>query len=259
MRWSARATAPRSAPAPATTWPQPWDSGCEPGDVAVSIGTSGVASMVTAEPVSDGTGAISGFADATGRFLPLAATINAARILELGAQLLGVDHDGLAELALESVPGRPRAHPAPLPRRRAHPAASRRRRHAARTDHRDHPRRPRACPRRGAAVQPGRRGRRARRGLGSPSRPAAADRWCRPQPRPSSRWHRWSSTPRSCSPTPPSTSPSAPHARRRGPSPATEHPPEWHVHTTDLPTGQTLAGLRDDYALLRGRTATWND
>jgi len=75
------------------------------GDVAVSIGTSGVASMVTSEPIADGTGAISGFADATGRFLPLACTINAARILELGARLLGVDHDGLAELALESEPG----------------------------------------------------------------------------------------------------------------------------------------------------------
>ncbi len=75
------------------------------GDVAVSIGTSGVASMVTSEPIADGTGAISGFADATGRFLPLACTINAARILELGARLLGVGHDGLAELALESEPG----------------------------------------------------------------------------------------------------------------------------------------------------------
>ncbi len=75
------------------------------GDVAVSIGTSGVASMVTSEPIADGTGAISGFADATGRFLPLACTINAARILELGARLLGVDHDGLAALAEESEPG----------------------------------------------------------------------------------------------------------------------------------------------------------
>jgi xylulokinase len=75
------------------------------GDVAVSIGTSGVASMVATEPIADGSGAISGFADATGRFLPLACTINAARILELGARLLGVDHEGLAALAEESEPG----------------------------------------------------------------------------------------------------------------------------------------------------------
>jgi xylulokinase len=71
----------------------------------VSIGTSGVASMVASEPIADASGAISGFADATGRFLPLACTINAARILELGARLLDVDHDGLAALAQESEPG----------------------------------------------------------------------------------------------------------------------------------------------------------
>ena len=52
-------------------------------DVAVSIGTSGVASMVTSDPIADGTGAISGFADATGHFLPLVCTLNAARILDL--------------------------------------------------------------------------------------------------------------------------------------------------------------------------------
>ena len=75
------------------------------GDVAVSIGTSGVASMVATDAIADGSGAISGFADATGRFLPLACTINAARILELGERLLGVDHDGLAALASESEPG----------------------------------------------------------------------------------------------------------------------------------------------------------
>ena len=39
------------------------------------------------------------------RFLPLACTVNAARILAVGAHLLGVDHDGLAALALDSVPG----------------------------------------------------------------------------------------------------------------------------------------------------------
>jgi xylulokinase len=75
------------------------------GDVAVSIGTSGVASMVASAPIADGTGQVSGFADATGQFLPLACTINAARILELGSRLLDVDHEGLARLAQESEPG----------------------------------------------------------------------------------------------------------------------------------------------------------
>lgn len=77
----------------------------QPGDVVVSIGTSGVASMVSTTPVADPLGGISGFADATGRFLPLAATVNAARILEVGARLLGVDYSGLDELALASAPG----------------------------------------------------------------------------------------------------------------------------------------------------------
>ena len=79
--------------------------GLEEGDVVISIGTSGVASMVVPEAIADPTGAVSGFADASGRFLPLACTLNAARILDLGARLLGVDHDGLAQLALAAEPG----------------------------------------------------------------------------------------------------------------------------------------------------------
>lgn len=77
----------------------------QPGDVVVSIGTSGVASAIANEPVSDPTGSVTGFADATSRFLPLVATINAARILELQSRLLGVDHDELARLALAAPSG----------------------------------------------------------------------------------------------------------------------------------------------------------
>ncbi|QMW66837.1 xylulokinase [Mumia sp. ZJ1417] len=76
-----------------------------PGDVAVSIGTSGVASAVSEAPVADGSGAVTGFADATGRYLPMVTTMNAAGILDLQARLLGVDHDGLARLALAALPG----------------------------------------------------------------------------------------------------------------------------------------------------------
>ncbi len=39
-------------------------------------------------------GTVAGFADATGRFLPLVCTLNAARVLDATARLLGVDHDG---------------------------------------------------------------------------------------------------------------------------------------------------------------------
>ena len=76
-----------------------------PGDVLISIGTSGVASMVSATPVADGTGAVTGFADATGHFLPMAVTLNAARILDLQARWLGVTHAELSALALEAPVG----------------------------------------------------------------------------------------------------------------------------------------------------------
>ncbi|HEX7353078.1 xylulokinase [Brachybacterium sp.] len=75
------------------------------GDVSVSIGTSGVCAMVSPTRPNDATGAVTGFADATGRFLPMATTINAARILEAGRALLGVSHEEMAQLALASVPG----------------------------------------------------------------------------------------------------------------------------------------------------------
>lgn len=76
----------------------------EPGDVVVSIGTSGVISAVSATPTADPSGLVAGFADATGRFLPLACTLNAARVLDATARLLGVDHDELARLALSAPP-----------------------------------------------------------------------------------------------------------------------------------------------------------
>ncbi len=79
--------------------------GAEEGDVVVSIGTSGVVTAVTSTPTLDPTGTVAGFADATGLFLPLVATLNAARVLDAAAQLLGVDHAELATLALEAPSG----------------------------------------------------------------------------------------------------------------------------------------------------------
>ena len=76
-----------------------------PGDVVVSIGTSGVVSAVTDTAVADPTGTVAGFADATGRHLPLVATLNAARVLDAAAALLGVDHAGLSDLALSAPSG----------------------------------------------------------------------------------------------------------------------------------------------------------
>ncbi len=76
-----------------------------PADVLVSIGTSGVASTVVPDPVADGSGTVTGFADARGGYLPMVTTMNAAGILDLQARWLGVGHDELAALALASTPG----------------------------------------------------------------------------------------------------------------------------------------------------------
>ncbi len=79
--------------------------GAATGDVVVSIGTSGTVFAVTEAATADATGTVAGFADATGHFLPLVATLNAARILDATASLLGVTHDELGALALEAPAG----------------------------------------------------------------------------------------------------------------------------------------------------------
>jgi xylulokinase len=79
--------------------------GAVSGDVVVSIGTSGVACAVADAPVGDVSGAVAGFADATGRFLPLVATLNAARVLDAACRMLGVSHEELSELALSAPAG----------------------------------------------------------------------------------------------------------------------------------------------------------
>lgn len=79
--------------------------GAATGDVVISIGTSGTVFAVTDKPIEDESGTVAGFADASGQFLPLVATLNAARILDSIAALLGVDHDELGRLALEAEPG----------------------------------------------------------------------------------------------------------------------------------------------------------
>ena len=76
-----------------------------PGDVVVSIGTSGTVFSVPEVPAADPSGIVAGFADASGRFLPLVCTLNAARVLDAAATLLGVDHARLSELALSAPAG----------------------------------------------------------------------------------------------------------------------------------------------------------
>jgi xylulokinase len=79
--------------------------GLSPGDVVVSLGTSGTAFAVSQVPARDASGFVAGFADATGRFLPLVCTLNAARVLTATAELLGVDMDEFGRLALAAEPG----------------------------------------------------------------------------------------------------------------------------------------------------------
>ncbi|PXX58847.1 xylulokinase [Nocardia tenerifensis] len=75
------------------------------GDVVVSLGTSGTVFARTAAPSADASGAVAGFADATGAFLPLVCTLNAARVLRYAADLLGVDLATLETLAAQAPPG----------------------------------------------------------------------------------------------------------------------------------------------------------
>ncbi|WP_336855277.1 xylulokinase [Sinomonas albida] len=75
------------------------------GDVVVSIGTSGTVFAVADRPTSDASGLVAGFADATGNYLPLACTLNASRVLDATAALLGVSLSALTELALSAPAG----------------------------------------------------------------------------------------------------------------------------------------------------------
>lgn len=77
----------------------------ETGEVAVSLGTSGTVFTVAEGPVADPSGAVAGFADATGRYLPLVATLNATHVTDAVARLLAVDHAAFDQLALDAAPG----------------------------------------------------------------------------------------------------------------------------------------------------------
>jgi xylulokinase len=79
--------------------------GATAGDIIVSIGTSGTVFGVSVTPTADPSGAVAGFADCTGNFLPLVATLNAARVLDATAAILGVDLATLATLALSAPAG----------------------------------------------------------------------------------------------------------------------------------------------------------
>ncbi len=79
--------------------------GAGPGDCVVSLGTSGVVSVVGESAPHDPDGLVAGFADATGRQLPLVCTLNGAPVLAAAAGMLGVGFDEFDRLALSAGPG----------------------------------------------------------------------------------------------------------------------------------------------------------
>ena len=71
--------------------------GLGPGSPVISLGTSGTAFMSSGARTVDPSGSVAGFADATGRFLPLAATLNCTLAVDRIAAWLGLDRDAAAE------------------------------------------------------------------------------------------------------------------------------------------------------------------
>jgi xylulokinase len=71
--------------------------GLEAGVPVISLGTSGTVFMVSEQRTVDSSGTVAGFADATGRFLPLAATLNCTLAVDRVAGWLGLDRDQVAD------------------------------------------------------------------------------------------------------------------------------------------------------------------
>jgi len=79
--------------------------GLSPRDVVISLGTSGTVYALSDRPTADATGAVGGFADATGHFLPLACTLNATKVTDAFARVLGLDRPAFEASALSAPPG----------------------------------------------------------------------------------------------------------------------------------------------------------
>lgn len=79
--------------------------GAEIGDVVMSLGTSGTVFAVTSQASKDESGIVAGFADASGQYLPLIATLNAARAIDSVREFLNLSWDDFSEAVLNSQPG----------------------------------------------------------------------------------------------------------------------------------------------------------
>jgi xylulokinase len=79
--------------------------GASPGEMVISLGTSGTAFVVSDQPTADETGEVAGFADATGRFLPLACMLNCTRVVDSVATLVGMPRAAALDRAAMVAPG----------------------------------------------------------------------------------------------------------------------------------------------------------
>lgn len=75
------------------------------GQAIISVGTSGVVSVISPSPVADESGYVAGFASASNSYLPLVCTLNASRVLDGFANLLGLNHANFSKLALSAPAG----------------------------------------------------------------------------------------------------------------------------------------------------------
>ena len=79
--------------------------GATPEELVISLGTSGTAFAVSDRPTADPTGEVAGFADATGRFMPLACMLNCTRVVDTIATLLGMERGEALDRAAAAPPG----------------------------------------------------------------------------------------------------------------------------------------------------------
>ncbi len=80
-------------------------TGARRGEIVVSLGTSGTAYGVSDQPVADSSGVVAGFADATGRFLPLVCMLNCTKVVDSIAAMFGVDTVKALDMAARQEPG----------------------------------------------------------------------------------------------------------------------------------------------------------
>jgi xylulokinase len=77
----------------------------EKNEISLSLGTSGTVCTILENQINDPTGLAAGFADLTGRFLPLVCTLNCAKVLDTVRNLLDVSYEEMDLLANAAAEG----------------------------------------------------------------------------------------------------------------------------------------------------------